>query len=344
MDIQINSPGDIELSMRTFSKKMIDTLQIKDNVRANIYTPGRTDCKITKSNDDDKTNADDKDDGTYRSKVGSLNWLIMCLRYDMVYATKELSRVLSSPTPLARSLLQRALLYAKRTAHATLRFRYTDMSSYTPPPTRKKPTDLDTSLYDFVDEYSVDDGIPQVDDDEMKQEYLYDGEQMTITCQTDIDLAGQVETRQSTSGFMLYLDGALVHWRGCTERIVMSSTAAAEYVAMARGNTACKFVKDILSFYGNDHRRNYYLYTDNQAAEHLCTQPNMSEASRGIDIRHHVMKQDYQDGHMRVGGVKSAMNDSDILTKNLPPPTHKRFCVHLHIFDDGNDADDEDEK
>ena len=61
-------------------------------------------------------------------------------------------------------------------------------------------------------------------------------------------------------------------------------------------------------------------------------------------MRHHVMKQDYQDGNMRVGGVKSTLNDSDIQTKNLPPPTHKRFCVHLNIFDDGNDADDEDEK
>jgi hypothetical protein len=117
MDIKIHSPGDIELSMRTFSKKMVETLNINGNVRANVYTPGRADCKITKSNDDDKTHADDKDDGTCRSKVGSLNWLtrIMCLRYDVVYATKELSRVLSSPTPLARSLLQRAPLYAKRT-------------------------------------------------------------------------------------------------------------------------------------------------------------------------------------------------------------------------------------
>ena len=67
MDIKIHSPGDIELSMRTFSKKMVDNLNINDNVRANVYTPGRTDCKITKSDDDDKTNADDKDDGTYRS-------------------------------------------------------------------------------------------------------------------------------------------------------------------------------------------------------------------------------------------------------------------------------------
>ena len=41
---------------------------------------------------------------------------------------------------------------------------------------------------------------------------------MAITRQTDVDLAGQVETRQSTSGFMLCLDGALIHWRGRTER------------------------------------------------------------------------------------------------------------------------------
>jgi hypothetical protein len=70
----------------------------------------------------------------------------------------------------------------------------------------------------------------------------------------------------------------------------------------------------------------------------------MSEASRGTDTRHHVMEQDYQDGNMRVGGVKSTLNDSGVLSKNLPPPTHKRFCVHLHIFDDDNDADDGDGK
>jgi hypothetical protein len=105
MDIQINSPGDIELSMRTFSKKMIDTLQIKDNVRANIYTPGRTDCKITKPNDDDKTNADDKDDGTYRSKVGSLTQLAdyvptlrRGLRYKGVIPSPFLSNT-SGPIP-----------------------------------------------------------------------------------------------------------------------------------------------------------------------------------------------------------------------------------------------------
>jgi hypothetical protein len=55
-----------------------------------------------------------------------------------------------------------------------------------------------------------------------------------------------------------------------TERIIIPSTAAGEYVALSKGNTAAKFVKNILTFYGNPNHA-YYLYTDNQAAEHIAT-------------------------------------------------------------------------
>jgi hypothetical protein len=51
MDIKIRSPGDIGLSMRTFSKKMTDAPNINDDARANIHAPGRTDYKIIKSNE-----------------------------------------------------------------------------------------------------------------------------------------------------------------------------------------------------------------------------------------------------------------------------------------------------
>ncbi len=48
---------------------------------------------------------------------------------------------------------------------------------------------------------------------------------------TDIDLAGQIETRQSTSGTMNYLNGILVHWRGRNERLIVHIIAAGEYIA-----------------------------------------------------------------------------------------------------------------
>jgi hypothetical protein len=74
-----------------------------------------------------------------------------------------------------------------------------------------------------------------------------------------------------------------------------------------------------------------FLYTDNQAAEHIATQPNMNEHSRSIDIRHHAIRQDYIDGMMRIGGVATGDNTSDILTKYLQPPLHIKHTSHLHI-------------
>jgi hypothetical protein len=150
---------------------------------------------------------------------------------------------------------------------------------------------------------------------------------MHVHCQNDIDLAGQIETRQSASSLMIWIQGALVHWRETTEKIVIASTAAGEYVALSRGNTTAKFVRNILQFYGNGNP-NYFLYTDDQAAEHIATQPNMNEHSRSIDIRHHVIRQDYINGEMRIGVVTSQANTSDILTKNLQPPLHLNTSVN----------------
>jgi hypothetical protein len=96
---------------------------------------------------------------------------------------------------------------------------------------------------------------------------------------------------------MVWVSGALVHWRAHTERIIIPSTAAGEYDALSKGNTTAKFVRYVLKFNGNQHE-NYFLYTDNQAAEHIATQPTMNEHSRSINTRHHVIRQDYVNGQM----------------------------------------------
>ena len=83
-------------------------------------------------------------------------------------------------------------------------------------------------------------------------------------------------------------------------------------------------------FFGNT-QNIYHLYTDNQAAEHIATQPNINDHSRSIDIRIHGIRQDYLDNAMRIGGVASEDNTSDILTKNLQPHLHQKHCLHLHL-------------
>ena len=80
----------------------------------------------------------------------------------------------------------------------------------------------------------------------------------------------------------------------------------------------------VLQFYGNT-TPIFYLYTDNQAAEHIATQPTMIDHSRFIDLRHHSIRQDYIEHGMRIGGISSKENTSDILTKFLQPDLH-----HIH--------------
>jgi hypothetical protein len=94
LDITHREPGEITLSMYTFTTKMKDVLNIDDNIYGDVLTPGRTDKKV---NIDDIHDPNDR----YRSYVGTMNWLSMGLRYDVAFTTKELSRVLDKPTKTA---------------------------------------------------------------------------------------------------------------------------------------------------------------------------------------------------------------------------------------------------
>jgi hypothetical protein len=251
----------------------------------------------------------------------------MGIRYDVVYATKELSRVLSEPTKTANDLLDRALFYIKRTSDVYLSYSSEQMHAYKLPPTRKKPSDISDT---YQTDYNVTDEVIHEDEKALTQPYLHSGPSMHVVVQTDCNLAGQIETRQTTTSLIVLVQSALVHWRASTERIIFPLTAAGEYVALSRGNTTAKYVNDVLKFYGNP-STSYYLYTDNQVAEHIATQPNMNEHSRSIDTCHHAIRQDYIDGNMRIGGVASADNTSDILTKYLQPPLHEKHAHLLHI-------------
>ncbi len=51
LDLTLPQPGEINLSMKTFTSKMKEVLEIEDNYYGNILTPGRTDKKINKQED-----------------------------------------------------------------------------------------------------------------------------------------------------------------------------------------------------------------------------------------------------------------------------------------------------
>ena len=137
--------------------------------------------------------------------------------------------------------------YVEQTQHARLDFKRDNMLNYTPPKTRKKPHDL-ANPYE-TDAYCLTDGIINDDEKPIKHGYSYTHDiPLILTCLTDIDLGGQLPTRQSTSGYLLYLNDQLFHWRGRTERLIITATAAGEYISLSRGNQASKHVNAVMKF------------------------------------------------------------------------------------------------
>ena len=143
---------------------METVLGLKDTYPGEIITPGRTDKKVVRGQEPE-TNKE------YRSHVGTLNWLSMGIRYDIVYTTKELSRVLNEPTKVANEIARRALLYVSRTKDAHLTYSNAAMTAFKIPPTRKKPTDVNDN-YETTD-YNLTDGITHEDDKANEEEYMH---------------------------------------------------------------------------------------------------------------------------------------------------------------------------
>ena len=52
---------------------------------------------------------------------------------------------------------------------------------------------------------------------------------------TDVDWAGSITNRRSTSGYCTFVWGNLVTWRSKKQSVVARSSAKAEYQAMAHG-------------------------------------------------------------------------------------------------------------
>ncbi len=76
--------------------------------------------------------------------------------------------------------MDRAIEYAIKTSHAYLSYSYARMTRYTPPKTRKKPTDQAGKEYE-VNEYNVNDGITHKDERHKEQGYVYKEE-----CQQEV--------------------------------------------------------------------------------------------------------------------------------------------------------------
>ena len=151
----------------------------------------------------------------------------------------------------------------------------------------------------------------------MKRQHQVDRRNpIIVACDSDLSNSA---SRRSRTGWVAFLFGNLVGWNSRLQVSVSLSTAEAEYMALTN---ACQFAvwyKQLVADLGIEHSayEPVTIFSDNQSAIHIASQPITHKHSRHIDRRLHWIKEHIRKGSIRVLFVATNDNVSDSMTKAL---------------------------
>ncbi|GJR90752.1 hypothetical protein Tco_0214763 [Tanacetum coccineum] len=133
---------------------------------------------------------------------------------------------------------------------------------------------------------------------------------------SDSDYAGDNHDRRSTSGGCQYLGRRLVSWQCKKQTIVAISSTEAEYVAAASCCAQVLWMQNQLLDYGFNFM-NTEIHIDNESTICIVRNPVLHSKTKHIQIRHHFIRDCYEQRLINVVKVHTDDNVADLLTKGF---------------------------
>lgn len=141
---------------------------------------------------------------------------------------------------------------------------------------------------------------------------------------TDADMAGDLDCRKSTSGFVFTFAGGAVSWQSKLQKCVALSTIEAEYIAIAEAGKEMLWLKRFLHELGQEQTQ-YVVYCDSQSALDLSKNAMYHSRTKHINIRYHWIREVMEKQLMKLEKIHTDNNPADMLTKVVPKEKHM-FC------------------
>jgi hypothetical protein len=140
------------------------------------------------------------------------------------------------------------------------------------------------------------------------------------------------ETKQSVSGFVLYLNGVPILWGSLKQTIVVDSSCSAEFVA---ASVVCKQIlhaENMIAFLGFTCPKPYRLYTDSSACLHIATNPSRLGNVRHLQIRYHLVRCYVTLGQVEMVFCVTEEMVADLFTKLVVLAQDTRLTVRFYTL------------
>ena len=241
----------------------------------------------------DTVNLSESEQKTYQSLVGGIMYLMLGTRPDLAYSISVFSKHIAKLQQHHLGMAKQVLRYLKQTQNQSLTYRHSG--------TPKVP------------------GSP-------------------ITGFRDSDWAGDATDRHSTSGYIFLYGQTAISWKAKKQSLIALSTIEAEYIGASEASKEAIWLRrilyELLSCLTNPKpgksalpNAPITLHIDNQATMKLIQNPRFHERTKHIEIKHHYIRETFENGEIDLQHVFTNNNLADIMTKSLPATT---FWPHLH--------------
>jgi hypothetical protein len=134
---------------------------------------------------------------------------------------------------------------------------------------------------------------------------------------TDADMAGDLDGRKSTSGFLFTFAGGAVSWQSKLQKYVALSTTEAEYIAATEAGKEMLWMKRFLQDLGLK-QDEYVVHCDSQSALDLSKNSTYHSRTKHIDVRYHWLRLIVDQQLMQLRKIHTDKNPADMLTKVVP--------------------------
>jgi hypothetical protein len=145
----------------------------------------------------------------------------------------------------------------------------------------------------------------------------------------DASFAGDIDTRKSKTGFVLFLNGGPVSWKSKDQSIVALSTTDSEIDAAVRAIREVKGIRAQLFELNLEQDQPTILYEDNAATISISHSASMRETTKHLGYRRSFLRDEVEKKEVVLLPIATSLQTADIMTKGLNKVLNKRHCAQL---------------
>jgi hypothetical protein len=143
------------------------------------------------------------------------------------------------------------------------------------------------------------------------------GNPVNITCFVDANHAGNVVTRRSHTGILIYLQNTPIIWHSRRQNTVETSTFGSEFVALRNARDLIVALRYKLRMFGVPINGSAKTYCDNQGVVKNVSIPESVLSKKHNAVNYHAVREAVAAQIMQVAKEDGESNVADLLTKPL---------------------------